>query len=96
MSLLNRGRKLFYLTGVALLGCRIVIRGNFGHAKVTPTIIFYLYLKVTSGINKLKMAIAMLDHVDRLFGLPTGLFCIGCFTTELGAREAKGHGAGLK
>ena len=38
MSLLNRGRKLFYLTGVALLGGRVVIRGNFGHAKVTPTV----------------------------------------------------------
>ena len=82
--------------GVALLGWCVVIRGNLGHAKVTPTIIFYLYLKATSGINKLKMAIAMLDHEDRLFGLPTGLFCIGCFTTELGARGAEGLGAGLK
>ena len=42
------------------------------------------------------MATAMLDHVDRLFGLPTGLFCIGCFTAELGAREAEGLGPGLK
>ena len=47
-------------------------------------------------IDKLKMATAMLDHVERLFGLPTGLFCIGCFTIELGAREAEGLGAGLK
>ena len=47
-------------------------------------------------IDKLKMATVMLDHVDHLFGLPTGLFCIGCFTTELGAREAKGLGAGLE
>ena len=35
------------------------------------------------------MATAMLDHVDRLFGLPTCLVCIGCFTAELGAGEAK-------
>ena len=33
------------------------------------------------------MATAMLDHVDRFFGLP---YNIGCFTTELGAGEAKG------
>ena len=39
MSLLNRDRKLFYLAGVALLGGRIVIRGNFGHVKVAPTIL---------------------------------------------------------
>ena len=39
------------------------------------------------------MATAMLDH---FFGLPTGLFCIGCFTAELGAKEAEGLGAGLK
>ena len=42
------------------------------------------------------MTIAMLDHVDRFFGLPTGLFRIGCFTAELGAGEAEGLGAGLK
>ena len=42
------------------------------------------------------MATAMLDHVYRLFGLPTGLFCIGSFTAEVGAREAEGLGAGLK
>ena len=42
------------------------------------------------------MATAMLDHIDRFFGLPTGLFCIGCFTAELEAREAEGLGAGLK
>ena len=40
------------------------------------------------------MATAMLDHVDRSFGLPIGLFCTGCFTAELGAGEAKGVGAG--
>ena len=34
----NRGRKLFYLAGVALLGGGIVIRGNFFYAKVTPTV----------------------------------------------------------
>ena len=77
-------RKLFYLADVALLGGHIVIKDNFGHAKVTPT------------VDKLKMATAMLDHVDRLFGMPTGLFCIGSFTAELRAREAKGFGAGLK
>ena len=38
----------------------------------------------------------MPDHVHHLFGLPTGLFCIGCFTTELGVREAEDLGAGLK
>ena len=47
-------------------------------------------------IDKLKMATVMLDHVDRFFGLPAGLFCIGCFTAELGAREAEGLGASLK
>ena len=47
-------------------------------------------------IEKLKMATTMLDHVDRFFGLPTGLFCIGYFTAELGAKEAEGLGAGLK
>ena len=46
-------------------------------------------------IDKLKVATAMLDHVDHFFGLPTGLFCIGCFTAELGAREAEDLGAGL-
>ena len=34
----------------------------------------------------------MLDHVDHFFGLFTDLFCIGYFTAELGAREAKGLG----
>ena len=34
----NRGRKLFYLTSVASLGGCVVIRGNFSHTKVTPTI----------------------------------------------------------
>ena len=34
----NRGRKLFYLADVALLGGRVVIRGNFSHAQVTPTV----------------------------------------------------------
>lgn len=34
---LNRGGKLFYLTGVALLGDRVVIRGNFGHAKIAAS-----------------------------------------------------------
>ena len=39
MSGLNRGRKINLFTlGIALLGGRIVIRGNFGHAKVTPTV----------------------------------------------------------
>ena len=84
MSLLNRGRKLFYLVGVALLGGHIVIKENFGHAKSHPP-----YCR----IDKLKMVTAMLD---RFFGLPTDLFCIGCFTAELGAREAKGLDAGLK
>ena len=42
------------------------------------------------------MATALLDHVDHFFGLLTDLFCIGCFTAELGAREAEGLGAGLK
>ena len=37
MSCLNRGRKLLYLAGIALLGSRIVIRGNFGHAQVVYT-----------------------------------------------------------
>ena len=64
MSLLNRGRNLFYLAGVALLGGHVVIRGNFSHAKVTPTV---------PRIDKLKMATAMLDHVDRFFGLRTDL-----------------------
>ena len=41
------------------------------------------------------MATAMLDHVDPFFGLPTDLFCITCFTAELGAGEAKSLGAGL-
>ena len=36
------------------------------------------------------MATAMLDHVDHFFGLPTDLFCIGCFIAELGAGEAEG------
>ena len=83
MSLLNRGRKLFYLVGVALLGDRTVIRGNFGHANVTPI----PYCRIDT---KLKMAIAMVDHIDGFFGLPTGLFCIGCFTAELEAWEAEG------
>ena len=87
MSLLNRGRKLFYLVGVSLLWDHIVIRGNFGHAKS-----YLLYRR----IDKLKMATAMLDHVEHIFGLLTDLFCIGCFTAELGAGEAKGLGAGLK
>ena len=43
-------------------------------------------------IDKLKMATAMLDHIDRFFGLPTGLFCTSCFTADLGAREAEGLG----
>ena len=34
MSGLNRDRKLFDLVGVALLGCRVVIRGNFSHEGV--------------------------------------------------------------
>ena len=39
MSGLNRGRKIsLFTSGIALLGGRIVIRGNFGHAKVTPTV----------------------------------------------------------
>ena len=42
------------------------------------------------------MATAMLDHVDRYFGLLTDLFFIGCFTAELVAGEAEGLGAGLK
>ena len=54
MSLLNRGRKLFYLAGIALLGRRVVIRVNFGHAKVAPTVHVY------SRIDKLKMVTAML------------------------------------
>ena len=33
------------------------------------------------------MRLAMLD---RFFDLPIGLFCIGCFTAELGAGEVKG------
>ena len=41
------------------------------------------------------MATAMLDHVHRFFGLPTGLFCTSCFTADLGAGEADGLGAGL-
>ena len=40
MSLLNRGRKLFYLAGVALLGGHVVIRGDFGRAKAAPTVQF--------------------------------------------------------
>ena len=47
-------------------------------------------------IDKLKMVTAILDHVDSFFGLPTGFFCIGYFTAEFGAGEAKGVGAGLK
>ena len=84
MSPLNRGRKLFYLMGVALLGGHVVIRGNFGHTKS------HLPYR---RIDKLKMATATLD---RFFGLPTGLFCIDCFTAELGPREPEGLGAGLK
>ena len=42
-----------------------------------------------------EMATAMLDHVDRFFGLRTRLFCISCFTAELGAKEAEGLGAGF-
>ena len=42
------------------------------------------------------MATATLDHVDCLFGLLTDLFCISCFTAELGAGEAEGLGGGLK
>ena len=34
----NRGRKLFYLAGIALLGGCVVIRGNFSLTKVTPTV----------------------------------------------------------
>ena len=56
MSVLNRGRKLFYIVGVALLGDRIVIKGNFGHAKS------HLPYR---RIDKLKMTTAMLD---RFFG----------------------------
>ena len=49
-------------------------------------------------IDKLKMATAMLDHVDHFLGLLTDLFCIGCFTAELraGVWEAEGLSAGLK
>ena len=87
MSLLNRGRKLFYLAGVALLGGRVVIR------VISVTQKSHLpYRK----IEKLKMATTMLDHVDHFFGLPTGIFWIDCFIAELGAREAEGLGAGLK
>ena len=72
------GKKLFYLVGVALLGGRIVIRGPV----ISVTKKSHLpYCR----IDKLKMATAMLGH---FFGLPTGLFCIGCFTAELGAGEA--------
>ena len=42
------------------------------------------------------MAAAMLEHVDHFFGLLSDLFCIGCFTAELGAGEAEGLGAGFK
>ena len=42
-------------------------------------------------IDKLKMATATLD---RFFDLPTYLFCIDCFTAELGPREAEGLVAG--
>ena len=70
--------------GVTLLGGSVVIKENFGHAKSHPP-----YRR----INKLKMMTAMLN---RFFGLPTGLFCIGCFTAELGAGEAEGLGVGLK
>ena len=42
------------------------------------------------------MATATLDHVDHFFGLPTGLFYIGCFIAELWARKAEGLGADLK
>ena len=40
------------------------------------------------------MATAMLDHVDRFFGLPASLFYTSC-SADLGAGEAEGPGAGL-
>ena len=84
MSLLNRGRKLFYLASITLLAGHIVIRSNFRHTKVTPTVPQNLI------IGKLKVATAMLKLSS------TGLFCIGCFTAGLGAGEAEGLGPGLK
>ena len=83
MSLLNRGRRFFYLAGIALLGCCVIIRGNFGHAKVTHTIEYLI-------VGKLKMATAMLE----LFA--TCFCCTGCFIAGLGTGKAKGLGACLK
>ena len=70
--------------GIALLEGCIVIRGNFSHT------MSHLPYRI---IDKLKIATATLD---RFFGLPTGLFCIDCYTAELGPRDPEGLGAGLK
>ena len=81
MLLLNRGRKLFYLAGVTLFGGPIVIRSNFGHTKVTPTI---------PRIDKLKMATVTLDHVDRFFGLPTDLLHWLLLYSRAGSQRGRG------
>ena len=53
MPLLNRGRKLFYLTGVVLSGGHIVIRG------ISVTLKSHFPYR---RIDKLKITIAMLDQ----------------------------------
>ena len=81
MLLLNRGRKLFYRAGVTLFGGPIVIRGNFGHTKVTPTI---------PRIDKLKMATVTLDHIDHFFGLPTDLLHWLLLYSRAGSQRGRG------
>ena len=81
MLLLNRGRKLFYLVGVSLFGGPVVIRGNFGHTQVTPTI---------PRIDKLKMATVTLDHIDRFFGLPTDFLHWLLLYSRAGSQRGRG------
>ena len=86
MSCLNRGRKII-LAGVALLGGHVVIRGNFGHTKSHLPRVYCTYRTACSGSTA--------GTAGCFLGLPTGLFCVGCFTAGLGAREAEGLGPGL-
>ena len=67
MLVWNRGRKFILPHGCRFIRGRVVIRGNFSHAKVTPTIPYHRI----GFISKLKIATAMLDH---FVGLTTGLF----------------------
>ena len=77
------GCGLSYLAGVALLRGCVVLRGNFGHAKVTPTVPDCWQLKMTAMLELLASS-------------TTDLFCIGCLTAGLRTGEAEGLGAGLK